>query len=95
MDARNRRARQIQMEIGKVLWEDWNPIGCEVPRDEYDAYVGPIYSLLSRGALAADIARHLSSVEMDAITGHQIDPSRLMNIANKLREIDVTSTPGT
>ena len=95
MDARNRRARQIQTEISKVLWEDWNPIGFDVPLDEYDAYVGPIYSLLSRGASAEEVARHLASVDTDGITGHQTDPSRLMRVAHKLREIDVTTTPAT
>lgn len=49
--------------IQALLWEEWDPIGVNdisTASDEYDRYAGEVYSMLSRGADADEIARHLS-----------------------------------
>ena len=56
----------IQDRMRAVLNADWDPIG--VARDvddEYDSYVGELYSWLRRGATDADIAAYLSSIETE------------------------------
>ena len=88
MDARNRRAREIQDAIRVVLLSEWDPIGCDVPRDEYDEYIGGVYSLLSQGASVADIAEHLASIEMGG-NGLDVSAQSLHEVAVKLRKIDV------
>jgi len=32
--------------VRKILWEDWDPIGCGVPQDEYDDYVPAVLRIL-------------------------------------------------
>jgi hypothetical protein len=46
-------------EIRKILHQDWDPIGCGVPEDEYDSYIWPVYGLLMRGAGRDEIASYL------------------------------------
>jgi hypothetical protein len=69
MDQRAARARQIQQAIGRILLKDWNPIRVPggVPPDEYDAYIGGVYRLLSAGAGAEEVAAHLGAIERDAM----------------------------
>lgn len=45
--------------VRKILWEDWDPIGCGVPKDEYDDYVGPVLRLLVENKPASDVANYL------------------------------------
>ena len=68
MDQRAARARLIQQAIGRILLEDWNPIGVPggVPPDEYDAY-GGVYRLLSSGAAPEEIAAHLAAIERESM----------------------------
>lgn len=57
--------------VGEVLHYIWDPIGVSgVPqtRDEYDGYVGSVFTLLRSGAEASEISAHLqqiASVRMD------------------------------
>ena len=85
---RERRAREIQDNIRTVLVHDWNPIGFDVPRDEYDAYIGGVYRLLFQGASIPDIANHLASVESLQI-GFDVTVESLHAIATKLQAIDI------
>jgi hypothetical protein len=52
---------KIQDEIRSVLNTDWDPIGVvgDGINDEYDMYIGRIYSLLLSGASEQAIAEHL------------------------------------
>lgn len=92
MDARDRRAREIHDKIRTVLWEDWNPIGGQVPHDEYDAYIGGVYRLLSKEAPVSQVAEHLAFVA-DLQMGLQVSPESLSEIAAKLCEVDVRLDP--
>lgn len=70
----------IQDEIRSVLNADWDPIGVvgDGINDEYDSYIGRIYSLLLSGASEQDIAQHLLSIEVDwmGLTGTPMDQLR-------------------
>lgn len=95
MKPHERRAREIQEEIRKVLMECWDPIGVQdVPEaaDEYDDYVGGVYRLLANDATAEGIAKHLWDIEVYRM-GLASKPGgleRLDPVARRLLAIDVT-----
>ena len=56
--------------IGEVLHYVWDPIGIAgtpQARDEYDAYMGPVFTLLRSGASEADISDHLEVLARDRL----------------------------
>ena len=83
MDQRAARGRLIQQAIGRILLEDWNPIRIPsgVPPDEYDAYIGGVYRLLSSGAGPEKVAEHLTAIERDAMGLAQTTASVNANLA--------------
>ena len=96
MQSREQRASEIMNSIREILLRDWDPIGIaddeEWPRDEYDAYVGQIYSFLIRNEPADFIARHLCFVE-GSMMGLGAPPvSTRMPIALKLKALNVSLT---
>lgn len=46
--------------VRAILREDWDPIGCGVPEDEYDDYVWPVIRLLRAGAGRNAVTGYLS-----------------------------------
>ncbi|MCA0199149.1 MAG: hypothetical protein LCH59_13700 [Proteobacteria bacterium] len=61
----NRQDQELLRIIGEVLHYIWDPIGVAgVPqaRDEYDGYVGPVFTLLRSGASDADVSEHLEQI---------------------------------
>jgi len=62
-----RRFNAAATSIRTILWRDWDPIGCGVPEDEYDDYVGPVYELLKRGADRARIHAYLLETATETI----------------------------
>jgi len=58
----------IATRVGEILHYIWDPIGVAgvaMARDEYDSYVPQVVRLLSEGKSEADIAKHLSMVEVE------------------------------
>jgi hypothetical protein len=54
------------LQIRKILWEDWDPIGAGVPEDEYDRYVSEIYLMyLNRGLTKDRLKEYLLSTAKD------------------------------
>ena len=54
--------------VGEVLHYVWDPIrvrGLPQARDEYDGYVGPVFSMLRSGARESEIFTHLVNVAAD------------------------------
>ena len=60
----SREERDVLKSIEELLWTDWDPIGCGVPRDEYDRYAIQAYSRAKRGEAAGKIADYLTEVEL-------------------------------
>ncbi len=56
-------SRRVRCEIRKVFVETWDPIGVmddpTWPRDEYDAYIGGMFELLTSRASDEEISRYL------------------------------------
>jgi hypothetical protein len=81
----------IQDEIRSVLNTDWDPIGVvgDGINDEYDMYIGRIYSLLMNGASDQAIAEHLLSIELErmGLSGTSMD--QLLNVATKLLKLQL------
>jgi len=57
---RTKRAAEIQDNIRKVLVQDWNPIGIDVPDAEYDAYIAPVYRILTGSRSSQELLEYLS-----------------------------------
>jgi hypothetical protein len=53
--------------ISEALWREWDPIGCGVPSDEYDAYVPRIIRLLEAGADVDQIAAYLADTRENIV----------------------------
>ena len=64
------RFKRYSEELGLLLWAIWNPIGVDVPLDEYDSYMPVIWRLLSEHAAVDDIA-----AELDRIADQQMGVS--------------------
>ena len=91
MNIRDKRARQIQLQIRRILLEDWDPIGvADVPeaQNEYDGYVGGLYRLLAEGAPPPAVAAHLAGLEGDQM-GLPSSAAARLGVASKLCALDV------
>jgi hypothetical protein len=94
--ARPTQAREIRAAIGRILLQDWDPIGVrDVPeaQDEYDSYVGGVYGLLVSGASPQAVAEHLCAVERERMALGQRQPADLLLVAEKLCRLDVRLAP--
>jgi hypothetical protein len=84
---------KIQDQIRSVLNTDWDPIGVvgDGINDEYDMYIGRIYSLLASGASEQAIAEHLLSIELErmglGLTGTSMN--QVLKVAAKLRQLQL------
>lgn len=84
-----RRAREITLEIRKILLKDWDPIGVEhapQAQDEYDSYVGRIYRVLASRPSREEVVEYLRQVE-SARMGLHAGPERLRRIAEVAEEL--------
>ncbi len=97
MQSKKQRAEEIMNAIREVLVNDWDPIGVMEypgwPRDEYDAYIGRIYSRLASGESAESIAKYLCFVECEQMGLGEPRVSERLGVAEKLKAIDVALNP--
>lgn len=80
------RARRAHDAIKQTLLTEWDPIGVsEIPeaQDEYDAYVGDVYRLLSRRAVTQEVFDYLWWLEQEHM-GLSGDRQRTQRIAERL-----------
>jgi hypothetical protein len=91
MTSREELARAIQQRIREVLLRHWDPVGVAAEpqgRDEYDAYIGGVYRLLSDGATPLVVSEHLARIEVEQM-GLAISADKLLPVAQKLCALDV------
>lgn len=74
--------------VRRILWEDWDPIGCGVPNDEYDNYVGPVLRLLTERKPAANVAAYLRQTAAEII-GCPVTEAKLADVVAKLMALEV------
>jgi hypothetical protein len=72
--------------IRKILMAEWDPIGCGVPDDEYDAYIPGIYGLMQANASVEELALHLERLETVSM-GLRGDAPRNRHVAQRLLEL--------
>jgi hypothetical protein len=60
----NPKDLKFYLEIDKILYSDWNPIGIkDLPRDEYQSYTYQIFALKYKGSNIETIAQALYNIE--------------------------------
>lgn len=93
MKTKEERAKEIMDHIHFVLLNDWDPLGLNgiAPNDEYDAYIGGVYRLLTQHPRPADVARYLLNVECHDM-GQTNRQDNLLSVAKKLLSIDISIT---
>lgn len=69
--------------IRKILHQDWDPIGCGAPEDEYDSYLWPVLRLLQDGASREDIADYLRTAARESMSC-TVPEQRLSLVVDKL-----------
>ena len=91
MEPKKRRAAAIQATIGRILCEDWDPLGLAgvAPPDEYDSYVGGVYRLLATGATTEQIAAHLARIQREWMGHAEASVPDLLRVARKLQTVDL------
>ncbi len=86
---------EITDAIRHVLVFDWDPIGVmddpDWPRDEYDSYIGHVYVMLARKESVESISRHLCFIEEKVMGLGALPASARLNVAVKLKAIDIGS----
>jgi hypothetical protein len=80
----------IQDRIRTVLNAEWDPIGvADAVEDEYDMYIGHIYSLIRTGVSEQAIAEHLSQIEHERMGLSPAPIDRLLPVASHLRALQL------
>jgi len=69
--------------VRKILWEDWDPIGCGVPADEYDDYAPEVMRLLLAGVSREAVADYLRVTAAETIQC-PVSEERLAGAVDKL-----------
>jgi hypothetical protein len=90
--------QELLRVISEVLHYVWDPIGVSgVPqaRDEYDGYVGPVFTLLRSGASDAEISSHLEviSSERMGLPGRKERADEVSSILTDWRDYQTEAGP--
>ena len=94
-EVKNKRAQEIQNEIRQILRFDWNPINIEdLPLDEYDSYIAPVYRILVSSRSEEDLIKYLDETAAITIfgmpeTSSDVTREALRPIAKKLLALNV------
>lgn len=90
-ESRESKAAAIQESIRRVFHRDWNPIGFgnELPEDEYDSYIAPVYRILVGSRSEQELVECLYRLERDLIGSPCESPEHLRPVAASLLELDV------
>lgn len=74
--------------VRAILHQDWDPIGCGVPEDEYDSYLWPVLRLLQDGASREVVADYLRSAAAESMSC-TVPEERLSLVLDKLLALHV------
>jgi hypothetical protein len=85
----------IQDQIRSVLNADWDPLGVsDIDDEQYDIYIGRLYSLLASDVSEQAIAAHLLSIELERMELVGTPMDKLLKVATKLRELQLPPLDG-
>lgn len=88
---RRSRALEILDAIRDVLYKDWDPVGVNEysSRDEYDAYIAPVYRILVGSRSEKELIDTLRRIEDEQIGTGPTGTEKLHAVANKLLGLTV------
>ena len=90
MNGDQRREAKVRMEeIGRILFEVWDPLDVNdiAPADEYDSYVGRVYSALFSDAPLTEVPEVLKHIETEYMETDISSDERLRMVAERLLAI--------
>jgi hypothetical protein len=72
--------------------EDWDPIAVSsiALRDEYDAYIGGIYSILTGSRVENDLVDFLARAETEQMALNRSPDQKLRRVSERLLELHVS-----
>ena len=79
--------QKLAPKIRRILVDEWDPIGCGVPEDEYDSYIPVIYKLLQHGRDEYKLATHLANLEVNSLGYGSSNMERCQRVAKLLRQL--------
>ena len=85
------RREYIEQSIGRLLLEQWDPLGVHDEADrkhEYTPYAHELYTLLARGASDVQITRHLHRIELEELHRPELTTRDLTPLIRNLREME-------
>lgn len=85
-------SESAESAIGRVLLEQWDPLGVrQTPGEhsEYAPYVHDVYSMLARGASDVQIARMLHRIESEDLRHPELLERDLTPVVQALRAVKV------
>ena len=83
---------EIQDRVRAVLNADWDPIGvADAVADEYDSYIGVIYSMLRRDASPDELAAHFLQIETDSMGLSGLPEESRLEVARRLLALELPS----
>lgn len=71
-DQLKQQAKRLLAQVDAVLWNNWNPIGCSVPEDEYTTYAGQIVRMLMEGKPREEVVSYLCQA-YEQVRGEKTD----------------------
>ena len=83
-----KRAKAGFEKVRQILHDEWDPIGCGAPEDEYDSYAWPVVALLQKKADRAEVEAYLrwaADVNMQC----RVPEDRLAGVLDRLMALDV------
>ncbi len=86
------KIRAAKLQMRRVLLEEWDPIGVRnepMAQDEYDSYLGHIYTLLAQDASEHQLAKHLNELETVDMGGSPRPQEKLLAVARSLKRINL------
>jgi hypothetical protein len=90
MRAWDDRGVALRQDIREILLWEWDPIGVnDIPEaeDEYDAYLEPVYSLLTSGKGVGEMFEYLSWLEHEYMGLSYDQGTATQEIAEKLVQV--------
>jgi len=85
----------LTQQVRQILLTDWDPSNAsrsDAACSEYDSYINPLLSLLSRGATEESLMDYLHERELERMCFPPAGRSHLRRVAQKLLALPARST---
>ena len=83
-----KRAKADFAKVRTILHDEWDPIGCGVPEDEYDSYAWLVLAMLKRKADRSEVEAYLRWAA-DENMRCPVPAERLASVLDRLMVLEV------